>query len=157
VYWRRFTDVVGSTEKASELGDDDWNDVLARHHGIVREQLERHGGREVKVVGDGFLATFDSPAKAIRCARAITTEVPRLGIEVRAGVHTGECEVTGGDLGGITVHIGARVADAAGPRQVMVSGAVRDMLAGSSFHFHDQGVHQLKGVEGEWRLYSVEL
>jgi uncharacterized protein (TIGR00369 family) len=151
-----FTDVVGSTEKASELGDDDWNDVLARHHGIVREQLERHGGREVKVVGDGFLATFDSPAKAIRCARAITTEVPRLGIEVRAGVHTGECEVTGGDLGGITVHIGARVADAAGPRQVMVSGAVRDMLAGSSFRFHDRGVHQLKGVEGEWRLYSVE-
>jgi uncharacterized protein (TIGR00369 family) len=151
-----FTDIVGSTEKASQLGDNDWNDLLARHHEIVREQLERHGGREVKVVGDGFLATFDSPAKAIRCARAIVSEVPRLGIEVRAGVHTGECEVQDGDLGGMTVHIGARVAAEAGAREVLVSGAVRDMLAGSSLRFRDRGTHQLKGVEGEWRLFAVE-
>jgi class 3 adenylate cyclase len=150
-----FTDIVGSTERAAELGDGRWRDVLESHESITRRELRRFRGTEVKTTGDGFLATFDGPARAIGCARAIAEGVRPLGIEVRAGLHTGECEVMNGDVGGIAVHTGARVSDQAGPGEVLVSSTVKDLVAGSGIEFEDRGSHELKGVPGEWRLYAV--
>jgi class 3 adenylate cyclase len=150
-----FTDIVGSTAKAAELGDRGWHELLAAHHGRIRRELSRFRGREVDTAGDGFFATFDGPARAIRCACAVTESVRELGIEVRAGLHTGECEVVDGKVGGIAVHIGARVAAEAGPGEVLVSGTVKDLVAGSGLAFADRGAAELKGVPGEWRLYAV--
>jgi class 3 adenylate cyclase/predicted alpha/beta hydrolase len=150
-----FTDIVGSTERATVLGDRRWRDLLEQHDRLVRRELDRHHGREVKTTGDGFLATFDGPARAIRCARAIREQVRPLGIEVRAGLHTGECELRDGDVGGIAVHIGARVAGLAGPGEVVVSGTVKDLVVGSGLEFADCGTHPLKGAPGEWHLYAV--
>jgi pimeloyl-ACP methyl ester carboxylesterase len=149
-----FTDIVGSTEQASQLGDRRWRELLERHHELVRQQLERYQGREVDTAGDGFLATFDGPARAIRCASAIQVGVATLGLEVRAGVHTGECELHDGKVSGIAVHTGARIASWAGTGEVLVSSTVRDLVAGSGISFEDRGEHELKGV-GAWRLYSV--
>ncbi|HEX3686396.1 MAG TPA: adenylate/guanylate cyclase domain-containing protein [Gaiellaceae bacterium] len=155
--WRRwlFTDIVGSTERATELGDRRWCELLDAHHAVVRRQLERFRGREIDTAGDGFLASFDGPARAIRCAGAAIESVRELGLDIRAGVHTGECELAGDKLAGIAVHIGARVAGKAGPGEVLVSGTVRDLVAGSGLEFEDRGAAELKGVPGEWRLYSV--
>ncbi len=150
-----FTDICGSTERAAELGDRRWRELLERHETVIRRQLERFRGHEVKTIGDGFLATFDGPARGIRCARAISDEITKIGIEIRAGLHTGECEVMNGDVGGIAVHIGARVAARAGPGEVLVSNTVRDLVAGSGLEFEDRGLQPLKGVPGEWRLYAV--
>jgi class 3 adenylate cyclase len=151
-----FTDIVSSTEHASQLGDRGWRDLLEEHNATVRREIARMRGREVGTAGDGFLATFDGPARAIRCACAIQDAVTPLGITLRAGLHTGECEVIGDDVGGIAVHIGARVAAMAAPGEVLVSSTVKDLVAGSGLRFHDRGVHPLKGIPGEWRLYSVE-
>jgi class 3 adenylate cyclase len=126
-----FTDIVGSTERAAELGDHEWRQLLSQHDALVRAEIERHRGREIKHMGDGFLATFDGPARAVRCALALTREAPTLGVEVRAGVHTGECELHAGDIRGIAVHIGARVGALAGPGEVLVSGTVKDLTVGS--------------------------
>src|SRR6266516_2466348 len=150
-----FTDIVGSTERASELGDKQWRRIIAAHHALVRRDLKRFQGREVDTAGDGFFATFDQPAQAIRCAEAVVRDVRRLGIEVRAGVHMGEVEVIGPKVGGIAVHIGARVMSKAGPGEVVVSSTVRDLVAGSDMRFHDLGAHELKGVPAQWRLYAV--
>jgi class 3 adenylate cyclase len=150
-----FTDIAGSTERAAVVGDRQWRELLERHHALVRDQLAVYGGREVKTMGDGFLATFDGPARAIRCASTIAERSSSEGIEVRAGVHTGECELIGEDVGGMAVHIGARVAERAAPGEVLVSGAVRDLVVGSGIDFADRGVHELKGVPGEWRLLAV--
>jgi class 3 adenylate cyclase len=151
-----FTDIVGSTEKAVELGDRAWRELVLRHHDAIRRQLARFRGQEVDTAGDGFFASFDGPARAIRCATAITDAVRELGVEVRAGVHTGECEVIDGKVGGIAVHIGARVASQAEAGEVLVSGTVRDLVAGSGIDFADRGVAELKGIPGEWRLYAVD-
>jgi class 3 adenylate cyclase len=151
-----FTDIVGSTEKAARLGDHRWRDLLEHHHAVIRRSLSRFRGREVKTTGDGVLATFDGPARAVRCASAIADEVRSLGLEVRAGLHTGECIVTDGDVGGIAVHIGARVAGLAAAGEVLVSGTVKDLVAGSGLRFGDRGSHSLKGVPGEWRIFTVE-
>jgi class 3 adenylate cyclase/pimeloyl-ACP methyl ester carboxylesterase len=151
-----FTDVVGSTELAARLGDRRWRDLLDAHHAAVRRQLARFRGREVKTVGDGFLATFDGPARAIRCADAIRASVRTLGLEVRAGLHTGEVELIGDDVGGIAIHVGARVAALAGPGEVLVSSTVKDLVAGSGLRFEDRGTHRLKGVPEGWRLFAVE-
>jgi class 3 adenylate cyclase len=150
-----FTDIVSSTERAAELGDRRWREVLQSHEAVVRRELARHRGSEVKTTGDGFLATFDGPARGITCARAISEAIRPLGIEVRAGLHTGECEVMGEDLGGIAVHTGARVSAEAGPGEVLVSSTVKDLVAGSGIEFEDRGDHQLKGLPGEWHLYAV--
>ncbi len=150
-----FTDIVSSTERAAKLGDSRWRVLLESHDEVVRRQLERHRGRPVKTLGDGFLATFDGPARAIRCAGAISEEVRRLGVEIRAGLHTGECEAMGDDVGGLAVHIGARVGAKAGPGEVLVSSTVKDLVVGSGIEFAERGTHQLKGVPGEWRLYAV--
>ena len=150
-----FTDIVGSTERAVAAGDRAWRELLDAHHALVRAELAFHGGEEVKTLGDGFLASFDGPARAIRCAGAAIDAVGELGLEIRAGVHTGECEVAGDKLAGIAVHIGARVAGRAGPREVLVSSTVRDLVAGSGLEFDDRGSAELKGVPGEWRLYAV--
>ena len=150
-----FTDIVGSTERARELGDRRWHDLLEQHHTLVRRQLERFRGREVDTAGDGFLATFDGPARALRCARAITEGVRPLGLEVRAGVHTGEVELTDAAVRGIAVHTGARVASHAGAGEVLVSQTVKDLVAGSGIEFEDRGIRELKGIPGEWRLYAV--
>jgi pimeloyl-ACP methyl ester carboxylesterase len=149
-----FTDIVGSTERAAGLGDRRWRDVLEQHHAIVRRELERFRGREVDTAGDGFLATFDGPARAVRAAFAARDGIGELGIEIRAGLHTGECELMGDKVGGIAVHTGARVAGAARPGEVLVSSTVRDLVAGSGIEFADRGEYELKGV-GSWRLYSV--
>jgi len=151
-----FTDVVGSTRKAAELADARWKDLLERHNTIVRALLTRYRGQEVNTAGDGFLATFDGPARAVRCAQAICEAVKPLGLEVRAGCHTGEIELMGADVGGIAVHIGARVGTLAGPSEVLVSSTVKDLVAGSGLVFEDRGEHALKGVPGGWRLYAVE-
>ena len=151
-----FTDIVDSTAKAAELGDRAWGELLARHHALIRRELLRFRGVERNVVGDGFFATFDGPARAIRCARAITESVRELGLEIRAGLHTGECEVMDGKVGGIAVHIGARVAVEARPGEVLVSSTVRDLVAGSGIRFRERGTAALKGVPDEWRLYAVE-
>ncbi len=150
-----FTDIVDSTAKAAELGDAGWRELLQQHHALVRRQLVRFQGREVDTAGDGFFASFDGPARAIRCAVAITSAVPELGLQVRAGLHTGECEAVDGKIGGIAVHIGARVAKEAAPGEVLVSSTVRDLVAGSGLAFEERGVAELKGVPGEWRLYAL--
>jgi pimeloyl-ACP methyl ester carboxylesterase/class 3 adenylate cyclase len=150
-----FTDIVGSTEKAAELGDERWTGLLAEHDAKVRTEIEQARGREIATAGDGFLATFDGPARGVRCARAIGGSVTELGLEVRAGVHTGEIEVTGDDVGGIAVHIGARVTALAGPNEVLVSSTVKDLVAGSGLVFEDAGEHELKGVPDRWRLFKV--
>ena len=150
-----FTDIVDSTRRAAEMGDRDWRALLDAHDVIVRAQLNRFRGREVNTSGDGFLAMFDGPQRAIRCAMAIRDAVQALGIEVRAGLHTGECEVRGDDIGGIGVHIGARVSALAPPNDVLVSSTLRDLVIGSGLKFEERGTHQLKGVPGEWHLFAV--
>jgi pimeloyl-ACP methyl ester carboxylesterase len=151
-----FTDIVGSSEKAAALGDQRWRDLLGSHHATIRRNLARFRGHEVKTTGDGFLATFDGPARGVRCASAIAEEIQPLGIEVRAGLHTGECEMIGDDVGGIAVHIGARVAALAGASEVLVSGTVKDLVAGSGLRFADRGTKALKGIPGEWRIFAAE-
>jgi class 3 adenylate cyclase len=151
-----FTDIVGSTAKATELGDRAWRDLLERHHALIRRELVRFRGTEIDVAGDGFFARFDGPARAIRCACAITDTVRELGLEIRVGVHTGECEVLEGKVGGIAVHIGARVAKHARPGEVLVSSTVKDLVAGSGIRFHERGSAEMKGVAEEWRLFAVE-
>jgi class 3 adenylate cyclase len=150
-----FTDIVDSTRRAAEIGDRDWHALLDAHDAVVRSQLARFRGREVNTSGDGFLAMFDGPQRAIRCAMVIRDAVRALGIEVRAGLHTGECEVRGDDIGGIGVHIGARVSALAGPNDVLVSSTLRDLVIGSGLEFEERGGHELKGVPGEWRLFAV--
>ncbi len=150
-----FTDIVGSTAKAIELGDRRWREVLERHNMLVRRELLRFRGREIDTTGDGFLATFDGPARAIRCASAIVDGVHELGLCIRAGLHTGECEVADGKVAGIAVHTGARVAAHAGADEVLVSSTVRDLVAGSGISFDDRGLHELKGIPGDWRLFAV--
>jgi class 3 adenylate cyclase len=150
-----FTDIVDSTRRAAEIGDRDWRALLDAHDAVVRSQLARFRGREVSTSGDSFLATFDGPQRAIRCAIAIRDAVQSLGIEVRAGLHTGECEVRGEDIGGIAVHIGARVSALAGANDVLVSSTLRDLVIGSGLEFEDRGTHTLKGVPGEWHLFAV--
>jgi class 3 adenylate cyclase len=150
-----FTDIVDSTRRAAEMGDRDWRALLDAHDAVVRSQLARFRGREVNTSGDGFLAMFDGPQRAIRCAIAIRDAVQTLGIQVRAGLHTGECEVRGDDIGGIAVHIGARVSALAGPNDVLVSSTLRDLVIGSGLEFEERGSHELKGVPGEWRLFAV--
>jgi len=150
-----FTDIVGSTERAVELGDRRWRDLLTAHHADVRRELDRFQGHEVDTAGDGFLATFDGPARAIRCARSVVTGAGELALEVRAGVHTGECEIVGQKVAGIAVHVGARVAAAAGPGEVLVSGTVKDLVAGSGLEFEDRGEHKLKGIAEPKRLFAV--
>ncbi|MGZ4131866.1 MAG: adenylate/guanylate cyclase domain-containing protein [Actinomycetota bacterium] len=150
-----FTDIVGSTERVAELGDRAWREILARHDDTVREQLERFDGMEVDTAGDGFLARFDGPARGVRCAQGIVESVRPLGIEVRAGVHTGEVELVGDRIEGIAVHTGARVAALAGASEVLVSSTVKDLVAGSGLTFEDVGEHELKGVPDRWRLYRV--
>ena len=150
-----FTDIVASTQRASELGDRRWRELLDAHDGAIRRALSRFRGREIKTTGDGFLAAFDGPARAIRCASAITEQARGLGLEVRAGLHTGECEVRGDDLAGIAVHIGARVASLAGPGEVLVTSTVRDLVAGSGLSFSDRGRQQLAGVPDEWNILAV--
>jgi pimeloyl-ACP methyl ester carboxylesterase len=151
-----FTDIVGSTEKAAALGDRRWRDLLDNHHATIRRNLARFRGHEIKTTGDGILATFDGPARGVRCACAIADEIRPLGIEVRAGLHTGECEMIDDDVGGIAVHIGARVVSLAGAGEVLVSSTVKDLVAGSGLRFGDRGSRSLKGVPGEWRLFAVE-
>ena len=150
-----FTDIVDSTRRAAEIGDRDWHALLDAHDAVIRAQLSRFRGREVNTAGDGFLAMFDGPQRAIRCAMAIRDAVQALGIEVRAGLHTGECEVRGDDIGGIAVHIGARVSALAGANDVLVSSTLRDLVIGSGLEFEERGTHELKGVPGEWHLFAV--
>jgi class 3 adenylate cyclase len=150
-----FTDICDSTRRAAEMGDSGWRTLLERHDALFRHALDRHRGREVKRTGDGFLATFDGPARAIRCAASVAEAMSSLGIEVRAGLHTGELEVMDNDLGGLAVHIAARVLDRASPSEVLVSGTVKDLVVGSGIEFDDRGAHELRGVPGEWRLYAV--
>jgi class 3 adenylate cyclase len=151
-----FTDIVGSTKRAATLGDRRWGELLGKHDAIVREQLERWRGREAKKLGDGFLATFDGPARAVRCADAILRAVEPVGLQVRAGAHTGECERIGDDVGGIAVHIGARVAALAEGGEVVVSSTVKDLVVGSGLSFVERGARELEGVPGEWRLFALE-
>ena len=151
-----FTDIVGSTQRSADLGDRAWRELLERHHATVRALLGRYRGAEVDTAGDGFLASFDGPARAIRCACAILDAVRPLGIEIRAGLHTGEVETIDGKVGGIAVSIGARVGAMAAPSEVLVSQTVKDLVAGSGLAFDDRGEHELKGVPGSWRLYAVD-
>jgi class 3 adenylate cyclase len=151
-----FTDIVGSTERAAELGDQRWRWLLDEYEALVRREIESFRGRAVNFTGDGCLATFDGPARAIRCAAALNEAARKLGVEVRTGLHTGEVEQRGDDVGGIAVHIGARVMGEAGPGEVLVSGAMPPLVAGSGIEFEDRGEHTLKGVPGEWRLYAVK-
>jgi pimeloyl-ACP methyl ester carboxylesterase/class 3 adenylate cyclase len=151
-----FSDIVGSSERAASLGDRAWRELLQRHHELVRRQLVRFRGKEVDTAGDGFFASFDGPARAIRCGCAIAEQMPELGLDVRVGLHTGECELVDGKVAGIAVHTGARVAANARPGEVLVSSTVKDLVAGSGLAFEDRGEHELKGIPGEWRLYAVE-
>jgi class 3 adenylate cyclase len=151
-----FTDVVGSTDRARELGDRRWHDLLERHNEVVRRDLARFRGVEIDTAGDGFFATFDGPARAIRCARSIVENVRGIGLDVRSGLHTGECELSAGSVRGIAVHTGARVASLASPGEVLVSSTVKDLVAGSGIEFTDRGSHELKGIPGEWRLYAAK-
>jgi len=151
-----FTDIVNSTETVARLGDSDWRDLIERHHAIVRRQLERFRGREIDTAGDGFVASFDGPARGIRCARAIAESVTALGLEIKAGLHTGECEVADGKLAGLAVHIAARIAALAGPGEVLISSTVKDLVVGSEMKFLDRGAHAFKGVPGEWHVFAVE-
>jgi class 3 adenylate cyclase len=150
-----FTDIVDSTKKAAELGDARWTHLLTTHHERTRSEFVRHRGREISSTGDGFFATFDGPARAVRCAQAIQTSVHEIGLEVRAGVHTGEVELVGDKVEGLAVHIGARVASLAGPSEVLVSSTVRDLVAGSGLTFEDAGAHQLKGIPNPWQLFRA--
>ena len=150
-----FTDIVGSTAKAVEMGDRAWADLIRRHHSVVRAQLDRFRGRELDTAGDGFFASFDGPIRAIRCASAIGDGVGELGLDVRTGLHTGECEVIGDKLAGIAVNVGARVASQASAGEVLVSSTVKDLVAGSDLAFADRGQHELKGIPGEWHLYAL--
>jgi pimeloyl-ACP methyl ester carboxylesterase len=150
-----FTDIVRSTEQAAQLGDGRWRELLQAHDSAMRTALERFRGREIKQTGDGFLATFDGPTRAVRCARTAIDDMDRLGLALRAGVHTGECELIGEDVGGIAVHIGARVAALAEAGEVVVSNTVKDLVVGSGIDFEDRGNHALKGVPGEWRIYAA--
>jgi class 3 adenylate cyclase len=150
-----FTDIVDSTQRAADMGDRQWRDLLERHDQLFRRALERHRGREVKRTGDGFLATFDGPARAIRCAASVTAAVEELGLELRAGLHTGELEVMSDDLGGLAVHIAARVMGCADAGEVLVSSTVKDLVVGSGIDFEDRGTHDLRGVPGDWRLFRV--
>jgi pimeloyl-ACP methyl ester carboxylesterase len=150
-----FTDIVRSTEKAVTVGDRAWRELLERHHALIRHELVRFRGSELDVVGDGFFARFDGPARAVRCARAVIDSVSELGLQIRAGLHTGECEVVDGKVSGIAVHIGARIAKQARPGEVLVSSTVKDLVAGSGLDFEERGITELKGVPGEWRLYAV--
>jgi class 3 adenylate cyclase len=153
-----FTDVVGSTETAVRIGDEHWRSVIERHHAIVRSELRRHRGVEIDTAGDGFFARFDGPARAIRCASSIVEGVrDEVGLDVRAGIHTGECELLGDKVTGVAVHTGARVAAHAGAGEVVVSSTVRDLVAGSGIDFRDRGAVTLKGLPGEWQLWSVAL
>ena len=151
-----FTDIVGSTERAAQLGDRGWRDLVARHHAIVRRELRRFRGRELDTAGDGFFATFDRPAQAIECATAIIDALRPLKLEIRAGIHMGEAEVMGGKVGGITVHVASRAMSQAGAGEILVTSTVREVTAGADVSFDDRGIHQFKGVPGEWRLYAVE-
>ena len=150
-----FTDVAASTERAAALGDHRWKELLDAHDAAVRHQLEAFRGREVKTTGDGFLATFDGPARAIRCAHAIRTAAAELGLDVRIGLHTGEVEIRGDDIGGLAVHIGQRVSALAEPSEILVSSTVKDLVAGSGIEFDPRGEHELKGVPESWRLFAV--
>jgi class 3 adenylate cyclase len=151
-----FTDIVGSTEHATRLGDRAWRDLLERHNTAVRQELSRFRGREIHTTGDGFFATFDGPARAVRCALAIRDAVRPLGLEIRTGLHTGECELRGDVVSGIAVHIGARVAATANTGEVLVSGTLKDLVTGSGLRFVERGIHRLKGLEGDWSLYAAE-
>ena len=150
-----FTDIVGSTGIQASVGDQEWKKLVVQHHEVVREELGRHRGVEVDTAGDGFFATFDGPARAVRCALAIVDAVRPLGLEIRAGVHTGECELIDGKVGGIAVSIGARVVSSSAPSEVLVSSTAKDLVAGSGLVFEDAGEHELKGVPGRWHLYRV--
>ena len=150
-----FTDIVGSTERAAELGDRGWRELLERHHALVRRELVRFRGEEKDTAGDGFFATFDGPARAIRCAQSVSEQIRELGLELRAGLHTGECELHDDKVAGIAVSIGARVAGLASPGEVLVSSTVKDLVAGSGIEFDDRGEHELKGVPGAWKLFAV--
>jgi class 3 adenylate cyclase len=150
-----FTDIANSTTQMAKLGDSAWRTLLEQHHAVVRRELARARGREVDTAGDGFFAAFDGPARAVRCARAITEATAELGLGVRAGLHTGECELVDGKIGGIAVHTGARVAAYAQPGEVLVSQTVKDLVAGSGLAFEDRGAHELKGIPGEWRLFAA--
>jgi class 3 adenylate cyclase/pimeloyl-ACP methyl ester carboxylesterase len=150
-----FTDIVGSTERAVRIGDRRWRELLDAHDSTVRRELERFRGQEIRTTGDGFLAGFDGPARAIRCARAISDKTRTVGLEVRTGLHSGECEARGDDLAGVAVHIGSRVAGIAGPGEVLVTSTVRDLVAGSGIEFADRGRHTLRGIPGEWQLLAV--
>jgi pimeloyl-ACP methyl ester carboxylesterase/class 3 adenylate cyclase len=151
-----FSDIVGSSEQAASLGDRAWRELLQRHHELVRRQLVRFRGKEVDTAGDGFFASFDGPARAIRCGCAIVEQMPELGLDVRVGLHTGECELIDGKVAGIAVHTGARVAAQAQPGEVLVSSTVKDLVAGSGLAFEDRGEHELRGIPGSWTLYAVE-
>ncbi|WP_216870899.1 adenylate/guanylate cyclase domain-containing protein [Modestobacter excelsi] len=151
-----FTDIVGSTEKAESLGGRGWHELLDQHHQLVRHELDRFGGREVDTAGDGFFATFDGPARAVRCACAVAEAVRRLGLATRAGVHTGEVEFIDGTVRGVAVHIGARTAAEAGPGEVLTSSTVKDLVAGSGLRFRERGPRQLRGVPGSWQIYLRE-
>src|SRR5205823_4267033 len=150
-----FSDIVSSTERVAQIGDRRWRDVLDRHDALIRDELRRHGGREVKTTGDGFLALFDAPARAIRCAVEIRDALHADGIDVRIGLHSGEVELRGGDVGGIAVHLGARIAATAAAGEVVVSSTVKDLVAGSGIGFADRGERALKGVPDRWRLFAV--
>jgi len=152
-----FTDIVDSTSRAAELGDERWRELLQAHHAAVRAQLARYGGKEVRSTGDGMFATFEGPARAIACAHRTIAAVAELGLDIRAGIHTGEVELVGGRVEGIAVHIGARVAAEARPCELLVSSIVKDLAAGSSIEFEDRGVRQLKGVPGDWHLFAARL
>jgi class 3 adenylate cyclase len=150
-----FTDIVQSSGVAEELGDRRWRELLARHHALVRRELKRFNGRELDTAGDGFFAAFTRPADGLRCAAAIIDGVRELGVEIRVGLHVGEAEVFGSKLSGMTVHIAARTMAAAGPGEIVITGVLRDLVPGAGFRLEDRGIHQLKGVPGEWRLYQV--
>jgi class 3 adenylate cyclase len=151
-----FTDIVESTGRAASLGDRDWRDLLDRHDAMVRRQVDRFGGREIKTTGDGFLLTFDGPARAVRCAVAICEGAVQLGVDIRAGVHTGEIELRDDDVSGIAVHLAQRVSGCAGPGQIIVSSTVKDLVFGSGLEFMDAGARELKGIPGTWQLFEVK-
>jgi len=150
-----FTDIVGATERAERLGDDDWCCLLERHHAVVRGELQRFHGREVDTAGDGFFAAFEGPASAVRCAAAIRAALGALGLEIRVGLHTGECELVGSKIAGVAVHVAARVAAVAKASEILVSSTVKDLVAGSGLTFVDGGWHALKGLSDQWRLFSL--
>src|SRR5215217_2758554 len=152
-----FTDIVGSTQLAAELGDRRWRRTVSAHNAAIRRELRRHRGQEVDTAGDGFFAIFENPTDALRCAVAAVAAAHSMGLGIRAGLHTGEVEPTGAKYGGIAVHIGARLLALAGPREAIVSNTVRELVAGSGHEFEDRGVHQLKGVPGDWHVYALVM